>query len=160
AGSSLSRPDGSHVHRGPSCSQGHTEGRRRARDPVDPAEVAGAGRNSPVTVPGPGDPTVSREEAVGRGFEGADGSRGPVIHVEDVHKYYDLGETRVHALRGVSAEVRRGEFVAVMGASGSGKSTFMNILGCLDRPSSGRYLLDGLDASTLGKTDLAQIRNR
>jgi putative ABC transport system ATP-binding protein len=84
----------------------------------------------------------------------------PVIRVEDVHKYYDLGETRVHALRGVRLEIRRGEFVAVMGASGSGKSTFMNILGCLDRPSSGRYLLEGLDVATHDKRSLARIRNQ
>jgi putative ABC transport system ATP-binding protein len=84
----------------------------------------------------------------------------PVIRVEDVHKYYDLGETRVHALRGVTTEVRRGQFVAVMGASGSGKSTFMNILGCLDRPSAGRYLLEGLDASARDKRELARIRNQ
>jgi putative ABC transport system ATP-binding protein len=83
-----------------------------------------------------------------------------VIRVEDVHKYYQMGETRVHALRGVSAEVRRGEFVAIMGASGSGKSTFMNIVGCLDSPSSGRYLLEGTDVSTLTKRELAAIRNR
>src|SRR5450830_496313 len=82
-----------------------------------------------------------------------------VITVEGLHKYYDLGETRVHALRGVSIEVRLGEFVAIMGASGSGKSTFMNILGCLDRPTSGRYLLDGIDVSGLQKRDLAAIRN-
>ena len=87
--------------------------------------------------------------------EGAD-----VLEVEDVHKYYDLGETRVHALRGVSVAVPRGAFVAIMGASGSGKSTFMNILGCLDRPSSGRYRLDGTDVSLLGKRELAGIRNR
>ena len=83
-----------------------------------------------------------------------------VIRVEDVHKYYDLGETRVHALRGVSVEVGRGEFVAIMGASGSGKSTFMNMLGCLDRPSSGRYLLEGIDVSEHDKRALAQIRNQ
>ena len=72
---------------------------------------------------------------------------GTVIRVEDVHKYYELGETRVHALRGVSVEIERGEYLAIMGASGSGKSTFMNILGCLDRPSSGRYLLENTDVS-------------
>ena len=83
-----------------------------------------------------------------------------VIKVEDVHKYYELGETRVHALRGVSIEIKRGEFVAIMGASGSGKSTFMNLLGCLDKPSSGRYLLDGIDVSTLAKQELAAIHNR
>src|SRR6202161_1399404 len=83
-----------------------------------------------------------------------------VIAVEDAHKYYDLGETRVHALRGVSVEVRRGEFVAIMGASGSGKSTFMNMLGCLDRPSSGRYLLEGTDVSQHDKKALALIRNQ
>ncbi len=84
----------------------------------------------------------------------------PVIQVTDVHKYYDLGETRVHALRGVTVDVHGGEFLAVMGASGSGKSTFMNILGCLDRPSSGTYLLEGTDVSQLEKRELALIRNR
>src|SRR5246127_2293844 len=84
----------------------------------------------------------------------------PVITVEDVHKYYDLGETRVHALRGVSVAVQRGEFVAIMGASGSGKSTFMNMLGCLDRPSSGCYLLEGIDVSQHDKKALALIRNQ
>jgi putative ABC transport system ATP-binding protein len=88
-------------------------------------------------------------------------SLGPaVIRVEDIHKYYELGEARVHALRGVSVEVQRGEFMAVMGASGSGKSTFMNILGCLDRPSSGRYLLEGVDVSQHDKRALALIRNQ
>ena len=83
-----------------------------------------------------------------------------VIRVEDVHRYYELGETRVHALRGVSVDIRRGEFVAIMGASGSGKSTFMNMLGCLDRPTSGRYLLEGTDVSQHDKKALAHIRNQ
>ncbi len=83
-----------------------------------------------------------------------------LIQVEEIHKYYELGDSRVHALRGVSVSVERGGFVAIMGASGSGKSTFMNILGCLDRPSSGRYLLEGTDVSRLGKRELAGIRNR
>jgi len=85
---------------------------------------------------------------------------GVVIRVEDLHKYYDLGETRVHALRGVSLDIQAGDFVAIMGASGSGKSTFMNILGCLDKPSSGTYLLEGVDVSKHDKRALAQIRNQ
>jgi putative ABC transport system ATP-binding protein len=83
-----------------------------------------------------------------------------LIQIDDVHKYYDLGETRVHALRGVALHIERGEFAAIMGASGSGKSTFMNIVGCLDRPSSGRYLLEGIEVSRLTKKELAAIRNR
>src|SRR5690242_3691116 len=84
----------------------------------------------------------------------------PVIQVEAVHKFYDLGETKVHALRGVTVNIARGEFVAIMGASGSGKSTFMNLLGCLDKSTGGRYLLEGTDVSQLDKKDLALIRNR
>ena len=91
---------------------------------------------------------------------GASTASGTVIQVEDVHKYYDLGETRVHALRGVTINIERGEFVAIMGSSGSGKSTFMNILGCLDKPSSGRYVLEGVAVSELSKKELAAIRNR
>lgn len=87
-------------------------------------------------------------------------AESPVIRVEEVHKYYELGETRVHALRGVSLEIQPGEFVAVMGASGSGKSTFMNILGCLDRPSSGSYFLEGIDVAQHDKRALALIRNQ
>jgi putative ABC transport system ATP-binding protein len=91
---------------------------------------------------------------------GAAAAASAVIRVEDVHKYYELGETRVHALRGVTLEIQRGEFLAIMGASGSGKSTFMNILGCLDRPSSGRFLLEGTDVSKHDKRALALIRNQ
>jgi putative ABC transport system ATP-binding protein len=83
-----------------------------------------------------------------------------VIRVEDVHKYYELGETRVHALRGVSVGIQHGEFLAIMGASGSGKSTFMNMLGCLDKPTSGKYFLDGIDVSEHDKKELAHIRNQ
>jgi putative ABC transport system ATP-binding protein len=84
----------------------------------------------------------------------------PVIQVEDVHKYYDLGETKVHALRGVNMTIEPGEFVAIMGSSGSGKSTFMNMLGCLDKPSSGQYVLEGTDVAQLDKKALAAIRNK
>jgi putative ABC transport system ATP-binding protein len=88
------------------------------------------------------------------------GGAPSVIRAEDVHKYYDLGETKVHALRGINLAIDHGEFVAIMGPSGSGKSTFMNMLGCLDKPSSGRYVLDGIDVSLLDKKQLAEIRNR
>jgi putative ABC transport system ATP-binding protein len=84
----------------------------------------------------------------------------PVIDIRDLHKVYDTGAVRVHALRGVSATVDPGEFVAIMGASGSGKSTLMNIIGCLDRPTSGHYLLDGIDVSDLSKDERADIRNQ
>jgi putative ABC transport system ATP-binding protein len=111
----------------------------------------------------PGDSPSSGTEATlveGSSAVAAAPVESAVIVVDDVHKYYEMGETRVHALRGVTVEIRRGEFAAVMGASGSGKSTFMNILGCLDRPSAGRYLLDGLDVSTHDKRALALIRNQ
>ena len=84
----------------------------------------------------------------------------PVIKVEDLWKIYLLGEVQVEALRGVSFEIEEGEFVAIMGPSGSGKSTLMNILGCLDRPTRGRYFLDGQEVSQLNENQLAQIRNK
>jgi len=84
----------------------------------------------------------------------------PLISAGDVTKTYDLGETQVQALRGVTMDVLPGEFVSLTGPSGSGKSTFMHLLGCLDRPSSGRYSLDGQDVSQLSGRALSKIRNR
>jgi putative ABC transport system ATP-binding protein len=83
-----------------------------------------------------------------------------VIKLESVKKVYKLGENSVHALRGVSLDIAAGEFVSIVGPSGSGKSTMMHILGCLDRPSEGRYLLNGKDVSALSRDALAEIRNR
>src|SRR5205823_2079845 len=121
------------LHRGDEGAGGDAEGGRRRRHELDRLEIDGAGD--------------------------AGHSSMTILRVENVHKYYDLGETRVHALRGIDAEIERGGFAAIMGASGSGKSTFMNILGCLDRPSSGRYLLDDADVSVLDRDQLADIRN-
>src|SRR6266536_6197015 len=87
-------------------------------------------------------------------------NNGALVRLIDVHKVYYTGEMEVPAVRGVSLEIKRGEFVALMGASGSGKSTLMNILGCLDRPTSGSYLLDDADVSGLNRDRLAAIRNR
>jgi putative ABC transport system ATP-binding protein len=87
-------------------------------------------------------------------------NNGALVKLVGVHKTYRTGEMEVHAVRGVSLEITCGEFVALMGASGSGKSTLMNILGCLDRPSSGSYFLDDADVSELDRDRLADIRNR
>ena len=84
----------------------------------------------------------------------------PVIDVRDVHKTYQIGDIAVHALRGVSLRIERGEYVAIMGHSGSGKTTLMNILGCLDTPTSGAYLLRGLDVRTVDEDALSDVRNR
>ncbi len=83
-----------------------------------------------------------------------------LINIEHLVRTYMLGEVEVHALRGVSLNVDEDEFVAIMGASGSGKSTFMNILGCLDKPTKGKYTLDGIDVSLLSRDELAKIRNK
>src|ERR1700758_1424817 len=87
-------------------------------------------------------------------------NNGTLVSLIDVHKVYHTGEMEVPAVRGLSLEIKRGEFVALMGASGSGKSTLMNILGCLDRPTSGRYVLGDADVSGLDRDQLADIRNR
>src|SRR2546425_4392271 len=84
----------------------------------------------------------------------------PLIQIRELWKIYELGDVQVQALRGVSVDIDTGEFIAVMGASGSGKSTFMNIIGCLDRPTRGTYRLAGSDVSTLSADQRAVIRNR
>jgi putative ABC transport system ATP-binding protein len=87
-------------------------------------------------------------------------SKVAVVETVDIEKFYTMGDVKVHALRGVSLRIWPGEFVAVMGASGSGKSTFMNLIGCLDRPTAGRFLLNGEDVSRLSRDQLAGVRGR
>src|SRR5712691_8887769 len=87
-------------------------------------------------------------------------SQPPIIHLDKLTKNYVMGKTTVHALCGIDLFIRRGEMVAIMGPSGSGKSTLMNLLGCLDRPTSGSYLLDGVSVSGMGPGELADVRNQ
>ena len=100
-------------------------------------------------------------------FDGADATlrqqddqAGPLISLSHIHKIYLMGDVEIHALHGISLEIHRGEFVSIMGSSGSGKSTTMNIVGCLDKPTRGHYYLEDQDVSTLSKDELADIRNR
>jgi putative ABC transport system ATP-binding protein len=90
----------------------------------------------------------------------ADFADRPLISLDHIHKIYQMGDFEIHALHGISLQIKRGEFVSIMGSSGSGKSTTMNILGCLDRPTRGHYFLEDSDVSTLSKDELADIRNR
>lgn len=83
-----------------------------------------------------------------------------LIRLEDIKRIYDMGETQVRALRGITYSIQQGDIVAIMGPSGSGKSTLMNLIGCLDRPTEGKYFLEGEEVSTLDKNRLARIRNK
>jgi putative ABC transport system ATP-binding protein len=97
--------------------------------------------------------------APGQLFARVSDSPHPVIRLDGIHKIYDTGEIKVHAVNNVSLTIQPGEFVAIMGASGSGKSTMMNVIGCLDRATGGKYFLDGVDVNELDRDDLADIRN-
>jgi putative ABC transport system ATP-binding protein len=105
-------------------------------------------------------PLVARVAPAASSMPDAHASPHPVIEVHDVTKVFDLGQIRVRALRSVSLSIDTGDLVSIMGSSGSGKSTLMNILGCLDIPTSGRYLIDGVDASQMDEDDLSDLRNR
>jgi putative ABC transport system ATP-binding protein len=131
---------------------------RRRRDPGSRQAPVRSPRERPVIVRGAQRERGSIDERLSPGHTRR--RRAPVIQVHEVTKTYDLGQIRVRALREVSLSIERGDFVAIMGSSGSGKSTLMNILGCLDTPTSGRYLIDGLDARHMDEDDLSDLRNR
>jgi putative ABC transport system ATP-binding protein len=129
-----------------------------------PARDATSGvPHAPAQAPassGNGVPAPVQKTGVGESSPLTPTGEPPVIRIRGVTKTYALGTTTVHALRGVDLDVHRGEFVAIMGPSGSGKSTLMNVIGCLDQPTSGTYELDGRETSTLKDDDLAVIRNQ
>jgi putative ABC transport system ATP-binding protein len=110
-------------------------------------EIANAGQAKAAAL-------VGRES-----LHGAAEDVSPLISLSHIHKVYQMGDVQIHALHGISLEIHRGEFLAIMGSSGSGKSTTMNILGCLDKPTRGHYFLEDQDVSTLSKDELADIRN-
>jgi putative ABC transport system ATP-binding protein len=128
---------------------GEREGAVAVSEPIASIEAPVDGDGSPASMVG--EPTPPARPAT---------SEPPVIRIRGITKVYHLGETTVHALRGVDLDVRRGEFVAIMGPSGSGKSTLMNVIGCLDQPSSGTYELDGIETSRLSDDALATVRNQ
>jgi putative ABC transport system ATP-binding protein len=104
--------------------------------------------------------STTQQSGTGAGLLASEAEARPVIRLEHIHKTYTMGDVEVHALRGITLTIKEGEFVAIMGTSGSGKSTTMNIIGCLDRPTRGTYVLDGQDVSGMSKDERADIRNR
>jgi putative ABC transport system ATP-binding protein len=130
---------------------------RRRRGAADSPARVHVPRGRPIVPRGGRGGRVSIDQRSATGYSRR---RPPVIQVRDITKTYDLGQIKVHALRNISLQIERGDFVAIMGSSGSGKSTLMNILGCLDIPTSGRYLIDGMDASHMDEDDLSDLRNR
>jgi putative ABC transport system ATP-binding protein len=142
------------------------EGNYREQLKVATAVKSRTYRRLPLTATEQGEPMEStleitpQERGTGELFPQPEAEGRPVIQLEQIHKTYTMGEVEVHALRGISLTIREGEFVAIMGTSGSGKSTTMNIIGCLDRPTRGTYILDGQDVSGMSKDERADIRNR
>jgi putative ABC transport system ATP-binding protein len=140
--------------RGGSDARGGGRHGRRPAWQARRAERLARARRARGAQPAAGAGNVQQAPRLGPRYE------GPVIDLGEVHKTYAVGDIAVHALRGVSLRIERGEFVAIMGASGSGKSTMMNILGCLDTPTRGRYRLNGLDVQGVDEDSLSDVRNR